>query len=51
MHEPDLDNNGNISDFLDNNNNSASFKFNQKITGQTGAGGTKNVEIMVLSKY
>ena len=33
-----LDNNGNIIDFPDDNNNSASFKFKQKITGQTGNG-------------
>ena len=32
--EPALDNNGNIFDFPDNNNNSASFKFKQKIIGQ-----------------
>ena len=52
--EPALDNNGNIN-FPNDNNNSASFKFEQKITGQTGNGGTKNVEIMVplkcLSKF
>ena len=29
-HEPALDNNGNIIDFPDDNNNSASFKFKQK---------------------
>ena len=49
--EPALDNNGNIIDFPDDNNNSPSYKFKQKITGQTGNGGTKDVEIMVLSKY
>ena len=27
--------------FLDDSNNGASFKFKQKITGQTGNGGTK----------
>ena len=32
-------------------NNSASFKFKQKITGQTVDGSTENVEIMVLLKY
>ena len=32
--EPALDN-GNIIDFPDDNNNSASFRFKQKITGQT----------------
>ena len=31
--------------------NSASFKFKQKITGVTGANGTKYVEIMVPLKY
>ena len=30
--QPVLDNNGNITDFLHDNNNSASFKFKQKIT-------------------
>ena len=35
----------------DNPVNIASFKFKQKITGVTGANGTKNVEIMVLLKY
>ena len=34
--EPALHNNWNIIDFPDDNNNSASFKFKQKITGQTG---------------
>ena len=33
--EPGLDNNGNIIDFANDSNNSASFKFKQKITGQT----------------
>ena len=46
-----LDNNGNIIGFPDDNNDSASFKFKQKITGQTGHHGTKNVEIMVPLKY
>ena len=49
--EQALDENGNITDFFDNNNNSASFKFKQKITGQTGNGGTKDVEVMVPLKY
>ena len=44
--EPTLENNGNVIDFPDDNNTSASFKFKQKITGQTGNSGTKNVEIM-----
>ena len=41
--EAALDNNGNIIDFPDDNNNSASFKFKQKITRQTGNSGTKDV--------
>ena len=45
-----LDNN-NVLDFPANNNNSISFKFKQQITGQTGNGVTKDVEIMVLLKY
>ena len=49
--EPALDNNGNIIDFPDDINNSASFKLKQKTTGQTGNGGTKNVEIMVPLNY
>ena len=36
--EPALDNNGNVIDFLEDNNNSASLKSKQKITGQTGKG-------------
>ena len=48
--EPALDN-GNIIDFPDDNNNSASFTFKQKITGQTWNGGTKDVEIMVPLKH
>ena len=32
-------------------NNSIPFEFKQQITGQTGNGGTKDVEIMVLLKY
>ena len=49
--EPVLNNNGNINNFPANNNNSTSFKFKQQITGQTGNGGTKDVEIMVPLKY
>ena len=49
--EPDLDNNGNIIDFPDDNNNSAWFKFKQKIRGQTGNGDTKVVKIIVSLKY
>ena len=49
--EPALDNNDNIIDFPANNNNSNLFKFKQQITGQTGNGGTKDVEISVPLKY
>ena len=45
------DNISNIIDFFDGNNNSTPFKFKQQITGQTGNGGTENVEIMVPLKY
>ena len=48
--EPVLDNNGNIIDFSDDSNNSASFKC-KKIIGQTGNGGTKDFEIMVPLEY
>ena len=41
-----LNNNGHITDFLENNNNSISFKFKDKITRQTNNNRTKNVEIM-----
>ena len=34
-----------------NNNDSVLFKFKQKMTGQTGAGGAKDVEIMMALKY
>ena len=34
-----------------NNNKSASFKFKQKITDQTGNDGTRHVKIMVPLKY
>ena len=37
--------------FPDANNNIASFKFKQKITAKTIAGGTIDVEIMVSLKY
>ena len=40
-----------IIDFPADNNNSNSFEFKQQITGKTGNGGTKNVEIMVPLKY
>ena len=51
--EPNLDDNGNVNGFPNNTDNtdSASFKFKQKITGQTGNYGTNGVEIIVPSKY
>ena len=51
-YQPALDNNNNnaIVDFV-NNNTTDSFKFKEKITGQTSKNRTKNVKIMVLSKY
>ena len=49
--EPALDANGNMIDFLANNSNCNWFKFKQQITGQTGDGATKDVEIMVPLKY
>ena len=48
--EPALDDDSNIIDFL-TDNNSDSLKFKQKITGQTGNRGAKDVETMVLLKY
>ena len=47
----DLDKNSNIIDFPANNSNSVSFKFKEKITGQTRNGGTKDFEIMVPLNY
>ena len=49
--KPALTDAGGVAISSDANNNSASFKFKQKITGKTAAGGTKNVEIMVTLKY
>ena len=49
--EPALDNNCDIIGFPDDNNNSASFKFKQQITGQTGNSSRKDVEIMVPLTY
>ena len=48
--EPALTNAGAISNFHATNN-SASFKFKQKITGKTADGDTEDVEIMVPLKY
>ena len=36
-----------ITDFPEDNNNSNSFKFKQKITGQTTNNGTNDVQIVV----
>ena len=49
--ESALNANVEIIDFPANNNSSASFKFKQEITEQTGNGGTKNVELMIQLKY
>ena len=48
--KPDRKNNGEITDYSDNNNN-ASFKCKQQPTGQTRNHGIKDVEIMVPLKY
>ena len=50
MNERDLNNNGKIINFPDNNN-SALFKFKQQFTGETENNGTKDVKIMVTLKY
>ena len=42
--EPALEKNGNIINFPDDNNKSASIKFKQKITGQSGNGGHKRCQ-------
>ena len=43
--------NGNIVDFNADNATSNSFQIIEKITGETGDDGTRNVEIMVPLKY
>ena len=48
--EPFINNNGVTIDVPDDSD-SASFKYKQKITGQTGNDGTKDVQIMVPLKY
>ena len=48
--QPALANNKDITDFNEDNATS-SFDLKEKITGQTGNNGTKNVEIMVPLKY
>ena len=47
---PVVNNDNAIVDFI-NNNLLDSFNFKVKMTGKTGDNGTKNVEIMVPSKY
>ena len=46
-----LADNGDITGFDKVNADTNSFKIKEKITGQTGSNGTKNVEIMVPLKY
>ena len=41
--DPALNSNNNVTDFTANNTNSILFKFERKMTGQTGNGGTKDV--------
>ena len=49
--DPVLDDNGDIANFPVYNNNSASLKSKQKVTGKTADGGKKDVEIMMSLKY
>ena len=49
--EPALDANGEITDFPADNNNGKSFKFKQKLRGETGNDGSKDVEIMIPLNY
>ena len=49
--KPPPENNSNTIYFPVNSNNRAFLKFKQQITGQTGNGGTKDVEIMVSLNY
>ena len=48
--EPFITDNGNITDVADDHN-SVSFKYKQKITGQTKNDGRNDVEIMVPLEY
>ena len=48
--EPFISDNGNITDVADDHN-SVSFKYKQKITGQTKNDGRNDVEIMVPVEY
>ena len=49
--EPALNDDGNTIDFPNDSYNSISFKFKQKITGQTVNNETKDVETMISLKY
>ena len=49
--KPNLDYNKYIIDFSVDKSNSISFRFKEKITGQTGNNGTKDVEIMFPLKH
>ena len=49
--EPALNDDGNTIDFPNDSYNSISFKFKQKITGQTVNNETKGVETMIPLKY
>ena len=49
--EPALNDDGNTIDFPNDSNNSISFKFKQKIIGQTVNNETKDVETMIPLKY
>ena len=49
--EPALNDDGNTIDFPNDSYNSISFKFKQKITGQTVNNETKDVETMIPLKY
>ena len=46
-----VDDNDAIADFIANNNNSGSFKFETKIAGRTKNYGTKNFHIRVPFQY
>ena len=48
--EPALNNN-NIIDFLANNNTIILFKIKQEVIRESGSGSTKDVKIIVSSKY
>ena len=49
--EPGLGGYNNNIDFTGNSNNTTLFKIKQQTKVQSGKGGTKDVEIMVLLKY